>query len=104
MGKKISVVVDNDKKKFPPEVAEIRGAEPDEAEREDILKSVAFLASQVLKGEVTGYALVTINAEGNSTASFFTSSCMDDIHLTLAGIEILRDRFKDECIDLWEDE
>lgn len=103
MTKTVSVVVDNAEKKFPAEIVEIKGQDATQFDKDSMLKSVAFLAAEILSGKIIGFAAMTINEDCQSTGSFYTGTCLDDVHLTLAGLELLKDRFKEECIGFDEE-
>jgi len=96
MGKKIKLVVDNAKKKYGQDIAEVDLV--DDEEITEMLAFLAHLASAVSKKEISGFAAVTIAADKKSTGSLFTPSVADDIHLILAGLDLLKDRIKDECL------
>ena len=103
MTKTVSVIVNNAEKRFPSEIVEIKGQDESQFAKDSMLKSVAFLAAEILSGRIVGFAAMTINDDGQSTSSIYTGTCLDDVHRTLAGLEILKDRFKDECIGFDEE-
>ena len=95
----MSLVVTDEKKQHPPEVAEIRGATQLDLYKRDALKILKDLSSAVENDQVIGVAIVTMGPDMEASASVFTSACADNFTSMLGGLSILKSRIIDECLE-----
>ena len=91
----VSLVVTDEKKQHPPEVAEIGGTTQFDLYKKDALKILKDLSSAVDDGHVIGVAIVTMGPDMEASASVFTSACADNFTSMLGGLAILQSRIID---------
>jgi len=68
-------------------------------DKEDVIAAAEHLLKSAKDGDIKAFAVCYLSSSGNSTGSFVTSGCQDDVHATIAGIEIMKQRFVFEAID-----
>ncbi len=68
-------------------------------DKEEVIQAAENLLKSARDGDIKSFAVCYLSSSGNSTGSFTTSGCHDDVHATIAGIELLKQRFILETLE-----
>ena len=68
-------------------------------DKEDVIAAAEQLLKSAKYGDIKAFAVCYLSSSGNSTGSYVTSSCDDDVHTTIAAIELMKHRFILEALD-----
>ncbi len=68
-------------------------------DKEDVIAAAEHLLKSSKDGDIKGFAVCYLSSSGHSTGSFITTGCGDDVHATIAGIELMKQRFLLEALE-----
>lgn len=68
-------------------------------DKEDVIAAAEHLLKSAKDGDIKSFAVCYLSSSGNATGSFTTSGCHDDVLATIAGIELMKQRFVLETLD-----
>jgi hypothetical protein len=68
-------------------------------DKEEVIAAAEHLLKSAKDGDIKAFAVCYLSSSGSSTGSLVTSSCDDDVHATIAGIELMKQRFILETLE-----
>lgn len=71
----------------------------EELDNEEVVAAAKHLLQSAQNGDIRGFAVVCLAADGKTTGSYYTETCEADVHSTIGGIEIMKQRFIEGLVD-----